>query len=85
MERLTQLAAQEIKSQIQNAVEANQTSDDLSDIQLWLDENKDSLPEKSEVNTEELFSMMKRLLEAKYKIDTCLNRANEWAVGLCEK
>lgn len=85
MSKLARLAVKALHMQIKEAENANRTSDDLNDIKLWLDENRDELPAKGEVGQEELFSMVDRLIIQQEKIQSSLNRANEWAIALSEK
>lgn len=85
MEILKRKAAQQIKHHLEGILEANAQEDNLHDLGMWLDANKQNLPDKSEVEHHELFTMIESLIKSQEKISTHLQAANEWCLGLIQK
>jgi hypothetical protein len=59
-------------------------SDNLNDIQLYLDENKEDLPDDSEISVEELFALVKKCIEDYEQVSLNLHECNEWILSLTE-
>lgn len=79
MVSLTKMAAQTVLTDTQIAIQALSTiSENLADIKLYVDDNKEHLPGKSEVSPGELESLIKRnIQEVQYAQDK-LTTATRW-------
>jgi hypothetical protein len=74
--------AQEFNRKARN--HSGKMSDNLNDIQLYLDENKNSLPDGSEVSVKELFTLLKNCIEDYEQVEFNLHECNEWILALAE-
>ena len=62
----------------------NTLSESLHDIQLYLDENKDVLPTKSEVSVEELFILINKTIDISTVVQDKLNQNANWLTALIQ-
>lgn len=85
MSLLTVLAAKEIDKSAQSAFTAiTNIQENLNDIKLYLDENKDSLPSNSEVKIDELFILVEKCIKESELVNSDLCSANNWIKGVIE-
>lgn len=79
MASLTKMAAQAILTDMQIALQALSTvSENLADIKLYVDDNKEHLPSKSEVSPGELESLIKRNMQEVLYTQDRLITATRW-------
>lgn len=79
MASLTKMAAQTILTNTQIALQTLSTvSENLADIKLYVDDNKEHLPGKSEVSPGELESLIKRNMQEVQYVQDILITATHW-------
>lgn len=79
MSLIIKMAADQAWANNQSAFEAlSQISENLNDIQLYLDENTENLPTKSEVSVAELFKLVMASVDAIRKSDVDMRKTNDW-------
>lgn len=81
--KLLKLAANEAHGALEVAkARVSHMSDNLNDIQLYLDENKDSLPCKGEVKPDELLRMIEDLLVSHGAAESALSKSFTWSKAI---
>lgn len=79
MASLTKMAAQTVLTNTQIALQTLSTvSENLADIKLYVDDNKEHLPGKSEVSPGELESLIKRNMQEVQYVRDILITATHW-------
>ena len=83
MDSLTKMAAQTVLTDTQIAIQALCTiSENLADIELYVDDNKEHLPCNSEVSPGELESLIKRNIQEVQDALGKLTTATRWLKGI---
>ncbi len=79
MASLTKMAAQTVLTNTHIALQTLSTvSENLADIKLYVDDNKEHLPGKSEVSPGELESLIKRNMQEVQYVQDILITATHW-------